>query len=214
MTIKVSATYFKKVSSTYHTGESTYHIGESISISDGKGKAMPTTVCDEMQPSSSSMSCTQEPMSNDTVTLHTDLSISTDDSGITTIPLVTLDAICSKAIELLSTSNAITCAPGTQKKACMVLSYSQVTPHLIQAKSDGQYICDINCQQWVSSQLCSHTLAVAERNGDLLSFLQWYTTYAKNPNIISTLAMGDLPHGRGRKGEEQSVKEPGIVTHL
>ena len=176
------ATCFKKVSSTYRTGE-------SISINDGKDKAMPTTICDEMEQGSSSMSCTQEPMSNDTVTLHTDLS---------TIPLVTLDAIWSKAIELLSTSNLITSAPGTQKKACMVLSYSQAT-HLIQAKSDGQYICDSNCQQWVSSQLCSHTLALAEHNGDLLSFLQWYTTYAKNPNI-STLAMSDLPHGRGRKG--------------
>ena len=88
-------------------------------------------------------------MSNDTVTLCTDLSISADDSSITTIPLVTLDAIWSKAIELLSTSSAITSTPGTQKKACMVLSYSQVTPHLIQAKSDGQYICDSNCQQWV-----------------------------------------------------------------
>ena len=190
--IKVSATCFKKVSSTYRTGE-------SISINDDKDKATPTTICDEMQQGSSSMSCTQEPMSNDTVTLRTDLSISADDSGITTIPLVTLDAIWSKAIELLSTSNAITSAPGTQKKACMVLSYSQVTPHLIQAKSDGQYICDSNCQQWVSSQLCSHTLAVAEHNGDLLSFLQWYTTCAKNPNI-STLAMSDLPRGRGRKG--------------
>ena len=44
--------------------------------------------------------------------------------------------------------------------------YSQVAPHLIQVKSDGQYLCDSNCQQWVSSQLCSHTLAAAERNGD------------------------------------------------
>ena len=43
-------------------------------------------------------------MSNDTVTLHTDPSISAGDSGITTIPLVTSDAIWSNAIELLSTS--------------------------------------------------------------------------------------------------------------
>ena len=140
----------------------------------------------------------QEPMADD-VTLQTALSISADSSGITTIPLVTLDAIWAKAIELLSTSNAITSAPGSQKKASMVLSYSQVAPHLVQAKSDGQYICDSSCQQWLSSQLCSHTVAVAERSGDLLSFLQWYITYAKNPNI-STLAMSGLPRGRGRKG--------------
>ena len=141
---------------------------------------------------------TQEPVAND-VTLRTTLSISADNSGITTIGLVTLDAIWAKAIELLSTSNAITSAPGSQRKACMVLSYSQVAPHLVQAKSDGQYVCDSSCQQWLSSQLCSHTVAVAERNGDLSSFLQWYIKYAKNPNI-STLAMSGLPRGRGRKG--------------
>lgn len=74
----MSATCFKKVSSTYRTGE-------SISINNGKDKATPTTICDEMQQSSSSMSCTQEPMSSDTVTLHTDLSISADDFDITTM---------------------------------------------------------------------------------------------------------------------------------
>ena len=112
-------------------------------------------------------------MANDIVTLRicTDLSISADDSGITTILLVTLNAI---AIELLSISNAITSALGSQRKACMVLSHSQVAPH-----SDGQYSCDNNCQQWVSSQLCSHTL---ERNGDLLSFLQWNTHHVESPN--------------------------------
>ena len=138
----------------------------------------------------------QEPIS--TVTLQTDLSISADDAGITTIPLVTLNAMWTKAVELLSTSNAITAAPGNQEKACMVISYSQVAPHLIRVESDGQYVCDSNCQQWVSSQLCSHTLAAAERNGDL-SFLEWYTRYAESPNI-SMLAMSNLPRGRGRKG--------------
>ena len=152
----------------------------------------------------------QEPMANDIVTLRTDLRISAKDSGITTISLVTLNAIWAKAIELLSTSNAITSAPGSQRKACMVLSYSQVPPHLILVKSDGQYLCDSNCQQWVSSQLYSHTLAAAERNGDLLSFLQWYTHYAKSPNI-STLAMTNLPRSRGRKGgkpKHQRNKNP------
>ena len=74
----------------------------------------------------------QEPMADD-VTLQNAL---TDSSGITTIPLVTLDTIWAKAIELLSTSNAITSAPGSQKKSSTVLSYSQVAPHLVQAKSD------------------------------------------------------------------------------
>lgn len=144
-TLKASPVSSKNVTSAYT------EVTNPSTSSDGNG---------EMQ--QNSMINAPEPMTNDVVTLHTALSISADNSRITTIPLVTLDAMWTKAIELLSTSNAITLAPGNQKKACMVLSYSQVTPHLIQTKSNGQYICDSNCQQWVSSQLCSHMLAVAD----------------------------------------------------
>ena len=81
----------------------------------------------------------------------------------------------------------------------MVISYSQSAPHHVQSKSGGQYICDANCPQWLSSQVCSHTLTTAEHNGDLAAFLQWFTQFARTPNI-SALAMSGLPRGRGRKG--------------
>ena len=132
------------------------------------------------------------------IELHTDLSISAEDSGITPIPLVTLNAIWAKAFDILRADNAITPAPGN-RKACMVISYSQVAPHLVQCKYDGQYVCDNNYQQWVSSQICSYMLATAERNNELRSFLEWYTMCAENPNI-SILALSDLPRGCGRKG--------------
>ena len=106
----------------------------------------------------------------------------------------------TKAKELLSDKNVITPAPGSDNKACMVLSYSQVTPHLIRCKSEGQYIFgDSNCLQWKSSQICLHTLAAAEHNHDLSASLQWYTQSADNHNI-SALAMAGLSRGRGRKG--------------
>lgn len=131
------------------------------------------------------------------ISFITDLSIFVEDSGITAIPLVTLNSMWAKAVELLTSENAITPAPGSNRKACM--SYSQVIPHLVQCKLNGQYICDTNCQQWASSQICSHMLAVAEHNKELYSFLEWYTVYAESPNI-STLAVSGLPCGRGRKG--------------
>ena len=80
----------------------------------------------------------------------------------------------------------------------MVISYSQFAPHLVQCKSDGQYVCDSNCQQWASSQICSHVLAAAECN-ELHSFLEWYTMCAESPNI-SILALNGLPRGCGRRG--------------
>ena len=54
------------------------------------------------------------------------LSVSADDSGITSIPLVTLTLMWNKAFELLSTSNGITPAPGDDPKARMVIYRSQV----------------------------------------------------------------------------------------
>ena len=83
---------------------------------------------------------------------ETILSVSAEDSGIISIPLVSM---WNKASELLSTENAITPAPGCDKKARMVLSHSQDTPHHIRSHPDGQYLCDNNCPQWMSSQICS-----------------------------------------------------------
>ena len=97
------------------------------------------------------------------------------------------------------TNNATTPAPGSPKKSCMVISYFQVAPHLVQSKSNGQYVRDSNCQQWASSQICSHVLATVKYNNELCCFLEWYTMYAESPNI-STLALSSLPRERGRKG--------------
>ena len=65
------------------------------------------------------------------------LSISAEDSGIVSIPLMTLTVMCNKAYELLSAENAITPAPGSDTKARMVLSHSQDVPHHIRG---GQYL--------------------------------------------------------------------------
>ena len=130
---------------------------------------------------------------------ETILSVSAEDSGIISIPLVTLSGMWNKASELLSTENAITPAPGCDKKARMVLSHSQGTPHHIRSRPDGQYLCDNNCPQWMSSQICSHTLAVAEQNCELLKFLEWHVKMVQGPNY-SSLALSGLPRGRGQKG--------------
>lgn len=139
--------------------------------------------------------------SSDTLTSEVEafLSISAEDSGIISIPLVTLTAMWNKASELLSTKNAITPAPGNDTKARMVLSLSQNVPHHIRSCSNGQYLCDNNCPQWMSSQICSHTLAVAEQNSELLNFLEWYVKLGQGPNL-SSLGLSGLPKGRGQKG--------------
>ena len=75
----------------------------------------------------------------------------------------------------------------------MVLSYSSAKC------SSGQFKCDASCLNWVSSKLCSHSLAVAELNNDLVTFLEWYKNSSEHPNITS-VAMASLSSGRGRNG--------------
>ena len=81
----------------------------------------------------------------------------------------------------------------------MVTSRSNSTPHYVQALPSGQYLCDDNCLQWKSSKICSHVIAVSDRNGELGLFLDWYNGTNQQPNI-TTLSMQGLPKGRGRKG--------------
>ena len=159
-----------------------------------------------LRPSSSSRtasSCSilsSEPSSSNTTPANEKfLSVLCEDSGIENIPFATLHSIWVKAEEYLNSSSDVVAAPGEDKKARMVTSKSNVTPHFVRCLSSGQYVCDNSCMQWKSSNLCSHVIAVAELNGELGVFLQWYKATNQQPNITS-LAMINLPAGRGRKG--------------
>ena len=146
------------------------------------------TPCEEPVHSSNTSDCAE----------HT-LSVSAEDSGITTIPLVTLNSMWVKASELLSQENAITLAPGSDPKARMVISKSQLAPHHVRSLLDHWYVCDSNCLQWFSSQICSHTVAVAECNSELVDFLDRYVRSGHTPNL-SSVAFCGMPRGRGQKG--------------
>ena len=114
--------------------------------------------------------------------------------------------LCAQYGYLLTMGNGITAAPGDDKRARMAFSYSSKSPHYVSSRSCGQYVCDSTCIQWNSAKICSHTLAVAETNGELKQFLQWYTTSGVSPNI-TTLAMEGLPKGRaGQKGGRSKRK--------
>ena len=81
----------------------------------------------------------------------------------------------------------------------MVSSQSNSAPHFVRSQPSGQYACDSTCLQWKSSQICSHSVAVAALNGDLEAFVKWYVDTHQQPNF-TTLAANGLPAGRGRKG--------------
>lgn len=136
-------------------------------------------------------SSSQQPLNN------RKLSVSIAESNVTKLSLTTLQQMWDKAEELLNDRYAIIPAPGTDKAARMVMSYSYATPHLVTQGTNGQFKCDSHCLSWVFSKLCSHSLAVAELNNALPSFLCWFNQCDSQPNITS-LAMAGLPRGRGR----------------
>ena len=70
------------------------------------------------------------------------LCIGPQESGITTLPTVTLLSMWTKANNLLSIKNSITSAPGNDLKAKMILSYSCELPHVVRSDSGGKYMCD------------------------------------------------------------------------
>ena len=83
--------------------------------------------------------------------------------------------------------------------AWSVQSFTSPVPHFVTSKESGQFVCDPQCPQWVSLQICSHTLAVAEKMGQLSPFLHWYTTAYQQMNVTS-MEMLNMPKGRGQKG--------------
>ena len=90
------------------------------------------------------------------------MSILACDSNILTLPTATLEAMWDKANEYVKSKVDVVAAPGSDRKAKMVTSRSGSLPHYVQVVSPGHYICDKNCLQWTSSQICSHTIAAAE----------------------------------------------------
>ena len=136
-------------------------------------------------------------------------------SQITGLPTLILRQIWSKAADLLSASNHVMPAPGCSKMARMVASSSQAKPHFVTNTDDGRFECDESCPAFRQRYICSHTIATAESNGLLLSFLENYCKYAKTPKgsrsvtpNYTQLSMVNLPRRTaGRKGGKAPKKK-------
>ena len=107
--------------------------------------------------------------------------------------------IWQKASSLLTEPNAIVLAPGCDPCSRMVKSSSGQRPHMVTKKKTGQYSFDSTRPNWKSLGICSHSVAAAEDNCDLQSFLTWFVKAKKILNI-TWLATSQMPAGRGRKG--------------
>ena len=68
----------------------------------------------------------------------------------------------------------------------------------------GKFSCD--CPNYHSLSVCSHSVAVAEVNGKLWQFVEWYRK-SKKLLSLSRLVVKDMPKGRGQKGSKPPRKK-------
>ena len=129
--------------------------------------------------------------------------------GSVVIPEHVLDAIWKKAADLTKEQAAILQAPGGT--GFLVKSNSNPRPHFITVKRSGQYCCDSECPNWKSLCMCAHSVAVAEKEGDLERFIEWFKQAKKAPNLTK-LVTTKMPKGRGHKGGVAPSKKKRKVT--
>ena len=102
-----------------------------------------------------------------------------------------------KAAHLAVDEGSITPAPGLPNSK-MVASFScPEKPHVVAVLDSGKITCD--CLNYKSKSLCSHTLAVAEKSGELVRLLQWYNRTNQSANLWSLARSLDAPKRPGAK---------------
>ena len=119
-----------------------------------------------------------------------------------------LEALLSKAAELIHTEGQITRIPGDPfGRGRMVASTSSSHPHLVICgkKNDNIFNCDKHCQRYSAYGFCSHTFAVADVNGCLEKFIQQINKKKRKVNLSSLVYHG-LPDGAGEKGGKAKPK--------
>ena len=123
-------------------------------------------------------------------------------------PLETIKGIYEKAKVLLGKQNSIVPAPGCDPKARMVESTRlRDKPHLVTPGKKGEYRCEKNCPHYNGIRICSHSVATAQDNGELLVFLTWFSqSFSKRGMNLNSAAKTDLV-ARGGGGEASYIKK-------
>lgn len=127
-----------------------------------------------------------------------------------------VNGIWQKARSLvLDQASTISYIPGGNKKDRYVLSKSGTQPHAVTFNESYMYKCDDKCLHFKSLSVCSHSIASAEVNGDLVEFLNLYLRVrsTKGINLFQASKHG-MPAGAGCKGGKPKVKKRKSETAL
>lgn len=141
----------------------------------------------------------------DQIESRVQLTVDLQTQGITCVSPTTLQYIMKKAETILNKDTAIVQAPGSvYDTAFMVESTTMVRPHYVTKAANGKITCN-DCPNWKAYKLCSHSLAVAEKMGTTLKYLQWFKAKGPNQINLTTLITCDSGKGVGKKGNKSST---------
>ena len=111
-----------------------------------------------------------------------------------------LQCVWKKAQRLLSEPQSILKAPSKDSKikAFSVLSESTNVPNYVQIHGNAKVTC--TCKQFPPKRICSHSVAVAEKEDMLKHFIDWLLKTNSSSNITLTATMNLNTSRSGRKG--------------
>ena len=95
--------------------------------------------------------------------------------------------------------------PGYQRGFAVANSHNPFKPHVVTTLASGEIKCS-GCPQFNHLSICSHSIAIAEKESILRKFLSWYTNIKPKSNFSQAANKG-MPDGRGKKWKQPSRKQ-------
>jgi hypothetical protein len=149
-----------------------------------------------------------------------ELPIRPEESGIISIPIEILRNIFSRAAGLSETEVVAAPGPSSSVATAYFVSSKQNPdlPYHVRVAGKHKYSCTPTCVRFATYKLCSHILAVAQKDNNLFECIREYKKlHNKTGANLTALANVGMPQNRGakhikstsrRKGAAKSIPKP------
>ena len=140
----------------------------------------------------------KEPVSSED---NLQLSVSLDDTGLRSS---VFEGIWCKARELVSETEAIVKSPGADN-VMICKSYTSIRPHIVTMFDSGKVVCD--CKNNDNLCICAHSIAVAEKAGQLKKLIEWYKKSKQSANLWKLSRSSNVPKRPGAKPNQRQPRK-------
>ena len=134
------------------------------------------------------------------------LSVQPENSQIISVPYSVLKELFPEASHILHSPNSLVQSPTLTLEArkedlWFVASKEDASrPHSVKVSDTGRVTCDERCIRWARHNICSHTVAVAEKAKMLAKYLQWFRNRRKTGTSTKMAEIG-APKTSGQKNK-------------